>query len=300
MKDEEIKKPQTVAEEPSAVSKAKEADTNTDQVEITEEGNDETSENKDAKDQESKAWTGEDRLEAVGLSRREKRRYKREKYKKTVEGMTRNQKISYFLTYNKWPVIFSVTATVLIFLLGVTVYKNSRPVALSYVIVNAADPQAVDTSFKKDYCARFGMERGYQFHEQLNVSLDLDTYHAKFGELANNSDYTSVPMRAYNGYYDVMIMDEKGAEYCAYQDIIHPIKSYLPADILAQVEDRALMLPNYYKDVVPMAIDISDTEFAKSLNLGYDKVYLGFPGTTEENYENAKRLLIYTLGITAE
>jgi hypothetical protein len=42
-------------------------------------------------------------------------------------------------------------------------------------------------------------------------------------------------------------------------------------------------------------INISDTAFAKSLNTGYDKVYIAFTGTTDENYERAMDFLEYIL-----
>jgi hypothetical protein len=42
-----------------------------------------------------------------------------------------------------------------------------------------------------------------------------------------------------------------------------------------------------------MVIDISDTEFAKSLNLGYDDVYIGFPGDQQDNHERVADLLNY-------
>ena len=102
-------------------------------------------------------------------------------------------------------------------------------------------------------------------------------------------------MLCFNGYYDVMIMDEKGLEYCAMQEIIYPLRNYLPAEIYSEVESRICSADDNDGVNVPFAIDISDTDFAKGLKLGYDKVYLGFPGNTERNYINAKRMLKFIL-----
>lgn len=80
-------------------------------------------------------------------------------------------------------------------------------------------------------------------------------------------------------------------------EITYPLKKYLPADIYTLVEDRVVETAGYDGSVVPFAIDISDTDFAKSLNLGYDDVYIGFPGNTDQNYKNAKRMLKYILNL---
>ena len=42
-----------------------------------------------------------------------------------------------------------------------------------------------------------------------------------------------------------------------------------------------------------MVIDVSDTDFAKSLNVGYDKIYMGFPGDEERNHTAVRDLLMY-------
>ena len=41
---------------------------------------------------------------------------------------------------------------------------------------------------------------------------------------------------------------------------------------------------------VEMAIDVSDLQFIKDLNLGYDDVYIGFPGDEQGNHDCPEKI----------
>ncbi len=237
----------------------------------------------------------EDNLELHNLPFRERQRARRQRLKDHMEGMTAGQKAGYILSYYKGKIILAIILLAVCIALPVTIYKKSRPVALSYCIVNSPEPSAVDTSFVDEYLDFYNLNGAYQIHNDLTVHLDKDTYLEEYSQNSSASVYTELPMLCFNGYYDIMIMDEKGLEYCAMQEIIYPLKTYLPADIYSQISDRICTADDNDGVTVPFAIDISDTDFAKGLNLGYDKVYLGFPGNTEQNYINAKRMVKFIL-----
>ena len=42
-----------------------------------------------------------------------------------------------------------------------------------------------------------------------------------------------------------------------------------------------------------MVIDVSDLQFIKDLNLGYDQVYIGFPGDQQDNHDRVQDFLNY-------
>lgn len=274
------------------------------------ESKDAEAKNTEAKDAEAKGTEGEkdsagsssapsvnteDNLELHSLSFRERQRARRQRLKDHMEGMTAGQKAGYILSYYKGKIILAIIILAVCIALPVTIYKKSRPVALSYCIVNSPEPSAVDTSFVDEYLDFYNLNGAYQIHNDLTVHLDKDTYLEEYSQNSSASVYTELPMLCFNGYYDIMIMDEKGLEYCAMQEIIYPLKTYLPADIYSQISDRICTADDNDGVTVPFAIDISDTDFAKGLNLGYDKVYLGFPGNTEQNYINAKRMVKFIL-----
>ncbi len=237
----------------------------------------------------------EDNLELHNLKFFERQRAKRAKLKEHMEGMSKWQKIGYILSYYKGVIIATLIILAICIALPVTIYRKNRPVALSYCVVNAADSNAVNTDFINDYRTMYGLTGSYQVHKDLTVHLDKETYLEEYAQNSSASVYTELPMLCFNGYYDIMIMDEKGLEYCAMQEIIYPLKNYLPADIYSFLDGRVCDAADHDGVSVPFAIDISDTDFAKNLNLGYDKVYLGFPGNSETNYVNAKRMIKYIL-----
>lgn len=254
----------------------------------------ETESEKDSKDAKPTVNT-EDNLELHSLSFRDRQRAKRARLKEHMDGMSKGQKFGYILSYYKGKIILGLILLAICIAIPVTIYKKSRPVALSYCIVNAPEPSAVDTSFVDEYLDFYNLNGAYQLESDVAVHLDKDTYLEEYSQNSSASIYTELPMLCFNGYYDVMIMDEKGLEYCAMQEIIYPLRNYLPAEIYSEVESRICSADDNDGVNVPFAIDISNTDFAKGLKLGYDKVYLGFPGNTERNYINAKRMLKFIL-----
>lgn len=254
----------------------------------------ETESEKDSKDAKPTVNT-EDNLELHSLSFRDRQRAKRARLKEHMDGMSKGQKFGYVLSYYKGKIILGLILLAICIAIPVTIYKKSRPVALSYCIVNAPEPSAVDTSFVDEYLDFYNLNGAYQLESDVTVHLDKDSYLEEYSQNSSASIYTELPMLCFNGYYDVMIMDEKGLEYCAMQEIIYPLRNYLPAEIYSEVESRICSADDNDGVNVPFAIDISDTDFAKGLKLGYDKVYLGFPGNTERNYINAKRMLKFIL-----
>ena len=254
----------------------------------------EKQENVDANDEkEAPVVHHEDNLELHAMSAKERRRIKLQRLRENMEGMSKWQKFVYIFSYYKWRFIIAIVIIAVCITLPLTIYQNKRPVALAYCVVNAKDSKALNTSFIDDYRNYLGLTGSLQVRKDLDVHLDKDTYLEEYNKNTDSSDYTEIPMRCFNGYYDVFIMDKKGVDYCAMQAIINPINNYLPADIYALVSDRLITSADHDGAVVDFAIDISDTDFAKNLNLGYSPVYLGFPGTTEQNYVNAKRMLKY-------
>ena len=79
--------------------------------------------------------------------------------------------------------------------------------------------------------------------------------------------------------------------------LIIPLEDSLDLSMSKYINDncpeRIISVKNVNDDMTPYAIDISGTEFAESLGLDYDDVYIALPGQSARNIANSKRLLNY-------
>ncbi len=243
----------------------------------------------------------EDNLELHSMTRSERRMAQKMKYKKDTEGMSSKEKLSHFLYCYKWRIIVSLLIIIAATYTTVSVYRNTRPVALAYGVVNSPNPFKLDQSMVDDYKNYYHMKKSDQVIMTSNINYDLETYEEDYN--TSDASYTSFPTLCYEDYYDVIISDKKGVEYCSYFSIIHPLTDCLTMDLQSKLNysmsDRILYTEDSEKHSEAFAIDISDTDFAKGLNLGYDDVYLCFPGTDERNIETARKLInyIFDLGL---
>lgn len=247
----------------------------------------------------------EDNLELSALSLRERRKIRRERFKTDMEGMNKKEKLSHFLTYNMKKTALCLLIIFLVAAIAFTVIKNKRPTVLSYVIVNSPDQYSMDTeTMEKNYMEYYGFTDRQKIESTSPVSMDLETFDANYNAHPNDEVYTTFPVYCANNFYDIIISDKKGVECCADRTRIYPLSEVLSDELYEiisgdEYKDRILCVKDGYGYVEEFAIDISDTEFAKTLNTGYDDVYICFPGTSENNRINVERVLnyIFDLGL---
>ncbi len=243
--------------------------------------------------------TTEDNLELRAMSRKDRLAAKRERYRKNIEGMSKKEQRKYFLYYYKFAIMGAILFLALAIYIPVTIYKNSRPIALSYAVLNTGINQ-IDKSFEDDYCRLFGLEKGYQILSNTSISLSLEDY-AENGGNSYSSDYMQFPTLCYDNYYDIIISDKAGVEYCGSAGMARPVANSLSAEFLAVLENdyncSLLSVKDEDDNMVAFAVDISGTEFAKNLNTGYSDVFLSVAGTSERNKANAEKMLRYIFSI---
>lgn len=242
--------------------------------------------------------SGEDNLELAHMKRSQRRKAKRERFKKNTEGMSKAEKFSYFMSYYKWHIILPVLLTVVAFLLIRSIYQNSRPVAISLAVINCRTEEQINYDVLDDYMAFYEYdEDDYQIQTSSYSYLDLETYSKDYNQNPDSANYSQLPNLCYQGYFDVIVADKTGIIYCAAMGYMQPLNSVLYKDvsdiIYGEYEDLVFATENASHVEKDFAIDISDTEFAARLNLDYDDVYLGFVGQTDTNLSNARHLLNY-------
>lgn len=244
----------------------------------------------------------EDSLELATMSRKERRTVKRNRYKETTSGMTKTQKFQYFLYAYKMEILLPLMVLICVGLIAFAFLRNSRPVALSYAVVNCEDLNVLDTSaIDEDYMNYYGFDNKYQLSSVLDLNYDLNTSSSETVKDGESGNYIAFPTLCRENYYDVIITNQAGLEYLSYNSIIYPIDEALSADLYslfsAEYKDRFSSSFDYTGKSMSYAIDISDTDFAKSLNTGYNDIYICFPGNSEDNQTNVKRLCKFILNL---
>lgn len=245
-------------------------------------------------DSKNDTSVSEDNLEISKLKFKDKIRAKIERFKNNTADMSRKEKIKYFIYYYKWKLLLLVLLLFCTVSIPMAIYKHSRPVALSYVIINNADTNKVNTEPIDDYLEFYDIKKNHQVLSNSS-HVNLDDYKAALQNSSTSADYEQFPTLCINGYYDVIITDIKGIEFCKSADLIQPLNNVLSADMQYELEEKykekICGQSSEHPDILGYYLDISDTEFAKGLGLSYDKIYLCFPGSTDDRQTNAKRVI---------
>ncbi len=235
----------------------------------------------------------DDRLEMKSLSRRERRKYKKEKMKSTMEGMSKSEKFKYILYFYKEALIIGSILLVASILLGRSIYSATRPITISYVVLNCVNQMEFNMEPMRDYAKSIDKYNGYQIKCDTNVAIKKDEYTQDYESNANSQIYINFLTMCTADYYDVVFTNKEGAFYCATQDVFYPIDKYLDEETYEKVKDRIYVAKDMNGVEQQVAIDISDTEFAKSLNLGYSDILIGFAGDQQDNHDRVNEFLKY-------
>ncbi|MBE5954545.1 MAG: hypothetical protein E7257_10420 [Lachnospiraceae bacterium] len=246
----------------------------------------------------------EDNLELKRMGFKKRLQTKVERFKENTQDMSTWGKIKYFVYYYKWHVILTALAIFLIITVPSTIIKNNRPVSISYAVVNSPAPEQINEKLFNEYAEHYNLVKGYQIRNNLYVSLSQKGYEENLAKSEGNSSYTQFPTLCYNDYYDIILTDRSGLEYCTSTSLVQPLEDRLYDDILSELKEKypdiITTSPNYDGKQVEFALDVSDTKFIKELNVGYDKVYICFPGGSEQNIINIRRFLKYIFDLDIE
>lgn len=235
----------------------------------------------------------DDRLEMKSLSRKDRLKYKKEKMKATMEGMSRSEKFKYLLYFYKEALIIGTALLLVAIILGKSIYSATRPITISYVVVNCGNQMEFNMTPMRDYAKSINKYDGYQIKCDTNVAIVKDEYSQEYENNANSQVYINFLTMCTSDYYDVVFTNKEGAFYCASQNVFYPLDKYLDAETYEKIKDRIYVAKDMNGVEQQVAIDISDTEFAKSMNLGYKDALIGFAGDQEDNHERVQEFLNY-------
>ena len=233
------------------------------------------------------------RLELHGLSRKEKRKLIKEQLDEQTEGMSKSEKYKYLLYYYKETLIVTIGVLICLIFLVRTVYNVTRPITISYALINCVDHLDYNTDSIHEYAKAIGKYKGYQIKEDANINLSGKMDTREYNDESNNQIFVNFMNMVTSDYYDVLFTNGDGAEYLAREGLVNPVNTYLDSDLYNKVKDDIKIFKDKNGRSVEAVVDISDTELAKSMNLGYSDVYICFPGNKERNHVAVEDLLNY-------
>ena len=237
--------------------------------------------------------TEQSRLDLQGLSRKEQRRIKKEQLAETISDMTPFQKFKYLLYFYKELIIVAIIVFAALWFITSNAYRVTRPVTISYSIINCGDSLEFHPEPFTEYAEAIGKGKGYQIKGDSNVVITGEENSGKYEANINGEIFVNFMNLVGSDYYDVLFTDDVAAKFCTNVDVFTPLNEYLDADTYNLVKDHIVTFKDSKGNTIEAVVDVSDTAFAKSLNVGYDKVYIGFPGKQERNHQAVKEFLEY-------
>ncbi len=243
----------------------------------------------------------EDALEMATMSFKERMAYKKELRKKRISKMDAKEKRSYIFNYYKWHIIIGLFAIVCLAYIGRVVYRMTWPTLLELAIVNnynETDPTKYITSSYRDY---------YKLDDKNFIEI-----YGNLKDITSTEDTTEVGLTMTNyqtiGYYnmydmlDVIICDKEALNLFVSTDDTTAIDLSMDAELYQQIKEHVITMsdPKGIKNEgkpYTVALDISNTTFAKECDLSYKEVYLLIPSTKYTDNENTINFIRFVFGL---
>ena len=242
----------------------------------------------------------EDALEMATMTFKEKLAYKKELRSKRMATMSSKEKFSYIMNYYKWYFIIGLFAIICLAYTGRIIYRATWPTLLELAIVNNTDgsnySEYIPTAYREYY--NLDQKNHIEIYGSLSITATEDT--TEVGLTMTNYQ----TLGYYNMYdmLDVIICDKEALQLFVSTDDTTAIDLSMEEELYKQIEDHVITMsdPKGVKNdgnPYTVAIDISDTTFAKECNLSYSEVYLLIPSTKYTNNENTIQFIKFIFGL---
>lgn len=242
----------------------------------------------------------EDALEFATMTIPEKIKYKKELQKKRLSKMDTKEKRSYIIGYYKWHFIIGLFALVCLGYIGHLVYRATWPTYVELAIVNNKDETKLNEYIPTAYREYYHLdEKNYiEIYNDLSVSANEDTTEVGL----TMSSYQTLGYYTMYDMLDVIICDKEALKLFVSTDDTTAIDISMDQELYNQIEDYVITMsdPKGIKNEgkpYAVALDITETEFAKNCHLSYYDVYLLIPSTKYENNENTINFIKFVFGL---
>lgn len=199
-----------------------------------------------------------------------------------MKPMTFGEKVDHLWTYYKIYMWVFMMAMIPVLLFGFYINQQSKEVLVNGMMINVnIDPLGV-TYLTSDYAHELGAKEGKQL-----VELD----YVEFGDpldpdngLASYETSMVLVSRVSDGMLDYVVLDKYAMEYYIAWEVYMDLREFFTQDELAALaaEDRLIYAQqDGQEEKWPIAVDISDTAYAKAYVRGDGKTYFALSGSTQ-------------------
>lgn len=198
-----------------------------------------------------------------------------------MKPMTFWEKVDHLWTYYRIYIWVFLMAMVPVMILGMYINQQSKEVLVNGMMINVnIDPLGV-TYLTSDYAHELGAKDGKQL-----VQLD----YVEFGDpldpengLASYETSMMLISRVSDGLLDYMVLDKFAMEHYIVWEVYMDLREFFTQDELAALaaEDKLIYAQqDGQEERWPIAVDISDTAYAKAYVRGDGKTYFALSGST--------------------
>lgn len=203
--------------------------------------------------------------------------------------LSSKERLAHFWEYHKskvFAIIFMIMFIVVIMVLRPTPQPEAD---FSIKFVNTYMPGLTEAGnyIETDYEKYLGADSEYRIafsHTQIRSDDATKT----------GIDMERLMIELVAGELELFIYDDYAKEKLCTADWVYDLSTCLDSEVLERVDKR--LIYHEYPDgqKVPVAIDISGTEYVKNAGIQGDKVYISFAAKSDDK-ENAKQFVTYIL-----
>jgi len=198
-------------------------------------------------------------------------------FKEMIQGMTFREKVEYLWEYYRWTLLVAAFGVIVIAMVVTGVVNSQIKILYSGAAVNVPISQTGEAFLTDSWGEKLGAGK----KEEVRL------FSTSFEDLQTTSDAQvsaaaamQVVLMITAGDYDYVIMDEVALDFYKNHPVFSSLDSMFSAEILDEYKNRVFCHETEETGEFPLAIDITDSGFARAYVAPNTKVYIAFPGNT--------------------
>lgn len=213
------------------------------------------------------------------------------KFCNTLKPMTWAQRLDHIWSYYKYHMLIGGVCLLMTAALLSTFFINNREVVFSGVFINTDITAEAKTYLTDELLETMD---GDPESQMVDVSYSLFEDMETVTELELNYNRTTAVIAQIEARsLDYMVMDLTALDYYATRDVFGDLRQLLPEAVLEQYT-LIYAREEDSREEIPVALEITHTNFVQKCTNAEARVFLAFPGNTDRTYTPAEFLKYLT------